>query len=97
MRKCEPKEQLISDADQLTFTESDRVIGVTLKNQGTSTVKSAFGQSQPFNEILPLSSESYGGIDGYLLIGTLYWDFEAGGTDSMVLKIFTDKGEICED
>lgn len=96
MRKVEVKEQLLSDGDVFTFTEDDRVVGVTIKNQGTSTALTAFGQSQPFNQILPLSSESYGGIAGYLLIGQLSIDFESGGDDSVVLKIFTDKGEYCE-
>lgn len=95
MRKLEFKEQIVSAEERIKFEEQDRVVGVTIKNQGTNTVVTSFGSDGTINEILPLSSEAYG-LPGYILTGSLKIVFSGAGTSRVILKIAYDKGEYCD-
>ncbi len=75
----------------------DKIVGITIKNQGGQTVLSSYGSSGLFNQILPLTSESYGGIEGFYLVGNIELDFDGIGTAEAIVKIAYDQGEICDD
>lgn len=91
------KEDLVTDsnaAEKITFAADDKIVGVTIKNQGASTVVSGFNTESPVNEILPNSSEPYG-LDGYYLVGDLKIQFSGVGTNKAIVKYFIDQGEYC--
>lgn len=94
MRKAEFKELPVNQAERIDFTVDERIIGITIKNQGTNTVVSSFGSSGLLNQILPGNSEAYGGVDGYYLMGYVMIDFTGAGTPSAVVKMLYDRGEI---
>ncbi len=91
MRIIEFKESPLQVAEKVKFSASEKVVGITIKNQGTSNVLTSFGSDSNINIILPQTSESYG-IEGYYMDGYVSIDFEAGGTDSVVIKKAVDKG-----
>lgn len=91
MRIAEIKETPCQVAEKINFSASEKVVGITIKNQGTSTALTCFGSDSNINQILPGTSESYG-IEGYYLDGYVNVTFEAGGVDSLVIKKAVDKG-----
>lgn len=96
MRKLEFKEQLVTVAERIDFNADEKVVGITIKNQGTNTITSSFGSTGKMNEILPQASEAYGGLEGYYLTGYVEIDFSGAGTNECIVKIAYDRGEICE-
>jgi hypothetical protein len=90
------KEEIVSAKQRIDFKAGERVVGITIKNQGSSTVLSSFGTNGKFNKILPLSSEGYGGIPGYYMDGYVELDFDNTGDNEAIIKYFYDKGEYCE-
>lgn len=90
MRVIEFKESIIAKPEQVKISSSEKVVGITIKNQGTSTVLSSFGTDGKFNRILPNTSESYG-LEGYFIDGYVVIDFEAGGQNQVIIKKAVDK------
>lgn len=93
MRKVRATDRIIQGAEKIELKESDRVVAVLIKNQGTATLLTGMNSSKAINKTLPGASMPYG-IEGTMLTGNLMVDFESVGTKECALTLYIDQGEV---
>lgn len=82
---------------QETFSADDRIIGISIKNQGTATAYVSFGSSNPIKRLQADEETEYGNISGgnsvVYIRGFLKYKFDAG-TQALVMTVAYDRGPI---
>jgi len=95
MRKRTWVEVLVSETARLSFTESDKVVAVRVKNQGTATITTGWNSETTNNQILPNTSDNFAAGDNAFMEGDLNIKFGSGTPNGIVL-ILKDSPDNCD-
>lgn len=97
MRKRSWVEILISDTARQTFSESDRVVSVRVKNQGTSNALTGWGGTESANNIvLPGTADNFDAGDSGYIDDALTIKFDGAGVNNVILLVLKDSPDNCD-
>lgn len=96
MRKRTWVEMPISAKDRQNYTLADRVVSVSVKNQGTATVLTGWNSESTPNQIAPNAESVWDAGDSAYQEGGLLIDFTGAGTRSVLVTLLKDSPENCD-
>lgn len=89
-------EQSIASDERLVIEESEKVVAVRVKNQGTATVYTGWGSSETATNQIPSGgADLFDAGDSGIIEDTLKISFGSTGTRNVVVLKLKDKREIC--
>ncbi len=97
LRITKLSDQIVAQKERIQMTEADRIVKISVENQGTLTVMTTLnGGEQGIAQLLPGQEVEYF-INGSILTGSLLIDFVGGaGTQAALVTKAYDVGELCE-
>ena len=87
---------MVGDTTRLSFDQSDKVVAVRAKNQGTVTMLTGWNSESTSNQILAGTSETFDAGDSAYMEGALLIRFNSGGTASGIILILKDSPDNCD-
>lgn len=95
LRKRTWVETLVSDTARFSFSSSDRVVAVRVKNQGTATIITGWDSESKPNQIPAGNSDLFDVGDSGYTEGQLNIAFSGAGTKICLVTVLKDSPDNC--